>query len=230
MLCGPQQKALTEPFSSTETLQSPSCGQKEHSNRTPSCVSTCTLMDDAEEQPVKSIVQGMKTKNLGCRGFSCWTDSCFKHSRYIVHLERPRAYGHTVHDIASTHREEASLSRGNTSAVFGQRDPDCGLLSLHLLLRPGHLLLAAAVLQEHGCQAAQTGALREGEAQHALQDGRDGDLTAGLGRGEVHERGDGRQDGLFPLAGQTVGDQADPAALQDDVSALRLHAEVTQPS
>lgn len=44
--------------------------------------------------------------------------------------------------------------------VFGQWDADCRLLlSLHLLLRSGHLLFAAAVLQKHSGQVAQAGAL-----------------------------------------------------------------------
>lgn len=64
------------------------------------------------------------------------------------------------------------------SLVFGQRDADCRLLPLHLLLRLRHLLLAAGVLQKHGSQVAQTRALGEGEAQHALQDGGIGDLRA----------------------------------------------------
>lgn len=64
------------------------------------------------------------------------------------------------------------------SLVFGQRDADCRLLPLHLLLRLRHLLLAAGVLQKHGSQVAQTWALGEGEAQHALQDGGIGDLRA----------------------------------------------------
>lgn len=116
------------------------------------------------------------------------------------------------------------------SSFFGQRDPNGSLPSLHLLLGLPHLLLAAAVLQEDGRQVAQAGALCQREAQHALQDSRLGDLGTGRGRGKVHEGGDGRQDGLFPPVGQAVCDQADAAALQDDLSTVRVHAEVTQPS
>lgn len=115
------------------------------------------------------------------------------------------------------------------SSVFGQRDPDRRLRPLHLQLGPPHLLPAAAVLQEDGGQAAQTGALCEREAQHALQDARLSGLSARGRRGEVHEGGDGRQHRLLPLAGQAVGHGADAAALQDDVSAVGVHGEVTQP-
>lgn len=116
-----------------------------------------------------------------------------------------------------------------TCSIFGQRDPDrCLLLSLHLLLGSGHLLLSAGVLQKHRGQVAQAGALREGEAQHALQYGWISDLRAGWQCCEVHEGGDGWQDGLFSLAWQTISDQGDAAALQDDVTAFRVHAEVAE--
>lgn len=114
------------------------------------------------------------------------------------------------------------------NSVLRQWDPERGLPSLHLPLRSGHLFLGAAVLQKHSGQAAQARALREGEAQHALQDGWIGDLRAGRRRHKVHECGDGRQDGLLAPARQTVCDQVDPSALQDDSSGLWIHAQVTQ--
>ena len=113
--------------------------------------------------------------------------------------------------------------------VLGQRDANCSLPSLHLLFCLGHLLLGAAVLQEHSGEVTQAWTLWEGEAQHALQDGRICDLRAWRGLCEVHECGDGWQDGLLPLTWQTVCDQADPTALQDDVSTFRVHTQVTQP-
>lgn len=95
-------------------------------------------------------------------------------------FEFPYIFGHVVSNISYTlmERKCIHLYTKSCNSVFGQRYADRRLPSLHLLLRSGHLLLSAAVLQEHGGQVAQAGALREGEAQHALQDGRVSDLRA----------------------------------------------------
>lgn len=90
-------------------------------------------------------------------------------------FEFPYIFGHIVSNISYTLMERKCI---HCNSVFGQRYADRRLPSLHLLLRSGHLLLSTTVLQEHSGQVAQAGALREGEAQHALQDGRVSDLRA----------------------------------------------------
>lgn len=45
------------------------------------------------------------------------------------------------------------------TSVFGQRNADCSLLSLHLLLNLSNVFLGAAILQEHFGQVAQAGAV-----------------------------------------------------------------------
>ena len=117
-----------------------------------------------------------------------------------------------------------SISRAR---VCGQRDPQHRLRpARHCMPRPGHLQLRAAVLQEHAGQVAQTRAFREGEAQHALHHGQLRDLGLRRCRGQVHEGGDGGEDDLLPAAGEAGRDQWDPSALQDEVPALTIHAEV----
>lgn len=65
-----------------------------------------------------------------------------------------------------------------SDSVSRQWNSHCALLAVRLLLSPQSLLLAAAVLQEHGGQVAQTWTLRQGEAQHALHDGFSGDVRS----------------------------------------------------
>lgn len=81
----------------------------------------------------------------------------------------------------------------------------------------GHLAGGAEVFQEDLGQVPEPRVGREGEAHHALDHGRGGQLgvRAGARRAQVHDRGHGGQHGLLVGTGQAVNDEWDTPSLQD---------------